>query len=258
MYAYPRLRALALHCRLPHGERKKKDGLHVSSHGLFHSTLPPILHQIFASYMMPAGSREVCLGSLEEVMSRHPLRVETWMQRRLLSLILTLVVKELIVGRCSEPMGSNVDIWSLQPGGPCLFRYLLLPLPGLVVKAEEVRYLVSCRFPHRLLCARGSVGTCFSRYMLLRSIRPVVRPMHEADLPPPSQLPSRAGTSVLKESKSAILQLPVVHKLSISHDMPNLSIPCPMTGQADLQGTSPNSRLLPMHIGLVFDQELHY
>lgn len=76
--------------------------------------------------------------------------------------------------------------------------------------------------------------------------------------PTPSQLPFRTGTSVLKESKSAILQLPVVHKLSISHDLPNLSVPCPVTGQADLQGTSPHSRLLPIHLGLFFDQELHY
>lgn len=34
------------------------------------------------------------------------------------------------------------------------------------------------------------------------------------------------------------LQLPVVHKLSISHDMPKWSVPRPVTGEGDLQGTS--------------------
>lgn len=43
---------------------------------------------------------------------------------------------------------------------------------------------------------------------------------------------------VPKENKLDFLQLPVVHKLSISHDMPKWSVPRPVTGEGDLQGTS--------------------
>lgn len=90
----------------------------------------------------------------------------------------------------------------------------------------------------------------------------MAQPMHEADLPPslpypppptPSYLPSRTGTPGLEENKSAILQLPVVHEPSISHDMPNLAISCPVTGQADLQGTGRRSLLILIHLALIFN-----
>lgn len=43
---------------------------------------------------------------------------------------------------------------------------------------------------------------------------------------------------VLKRIRLDLLQLPVVHKLSISHDLPKESAPRPVTGKNDLQGTS--------------------
>lgn len=50
-----------------------------------------------------------------------------------------------------------------------------------------------------------------------------------------------SGLFVLEENKLVLLQLPVVHKLSISHDMPKGAVPRPVTGDGDLQGTNPPS-----------------
>lgn len=47
-----------------------------------------------------------------------------------------------------------------------------------------------------------------------------------------------SGPFVLEENKLDLLQPPVVHKLSISHDMPKGPVPPPVTGEGDLQGTS--------------------
>lgn len=83
----------------------------------------------------------------------------------------------------------------------------------------------------------------------------MVQPMHEAARPPFSHpfpvFPAKTGTPVSKENKSVLLHLPAMHKLSISHDLPNLPVPHPVTGQADLQGTSDFSLLPPNHLGLI-------
>lgn len=58
----------------------------------------------------------------------------------------------------------------------------------------------------------------------------MVHPTHEV-------VPS--GLFVSKGNKLDFLQLPVLHALSISHDMPNGSVPRQVTGEGDLlQGTS--------------------
>lgn len=43
---------------------------------------------------------------------------------------------------------------------------------------------------------------------------------------------------VLGKSMFELLQLPVLHKLSISHDLPMVPATRPVTGEGDLQGTS--------------------
>lgn len=48
-----------------------------------------------------------------------------------------------------------------------------------------------------------------------------------------------SGLFVLKGNTLGFLQSPVLHALSISHDMPNGSVPRPVTSEGDLlQGTS--------------------
>lgn len=127
-------------------------------------------------------------------------------------------------------MGPYAHLWCLQLGSTRLLRYLLCTLPGVVAKAEEVRYFVSCHI-FLLYHVNMEWDRKYPSHPLEFPERthPVALAAHRSPAPVPF---------VLKRIRLDLLQLPVMHKLSISHDLPKESVPRPVTGKGDLQGTS--------------------
>lgn len=128
-------------------------------------------------------------------------------------------------------MGPVADLRCLQPGRGCLLCYLLLPLSGPVTKAHEIRHLVSC---HTSLLCRAGEARIAPQALSWAAEEGTPTPWHIH--PTHGVVPS--GLLVLMGNKPVFLQLPVVHRLSISHDIPDVPTLCPVTGEGDLQGTS--------------------